>query len=71
MLPPMISSGPESQMKVGSSHACVWYLTEQASLPPPFELQALPSHLGSSTEEKTDYIQVMCQMWHGPPQNIH
>lgn len=50
----MISSGPESQMKVGSFHACVWYLTEQASLPPPCELQALPSHPGSSAEEKTD-----------------
>lgn len=54
MLPPVISSGPESQMKVGSFHACVWYLTEQASLPPPCELRALPSHLGSSAEEKTD-----------------
>lgn len=60
MLPPVISSGPETQMKVGSFHACVWCLTEQASLPPPCELQALPSHLGSSAEEKTDSICAVC-----------
>lgn len=31
-------------------------MTEQASLPLPFELQALPSHLGSSAVEKTMHV---------------
>lgn len=47
-------------MKVDPFHASVSGLTEPGSLPLPFELQALPSHLGSSAVEKTDCVKAMC-----------
>lgn len=66
MLPPVISSGPECQTEVGSFHVYVLHLTEQASLPLPLELQALPSHLGSSAVEITECIWVVSKTWQGP-----
>lgn len=47
-------------MKVDPFHAYVSGLTELVSLPLPFELQALSSHLGSSAVEKTDCVKAMC-----------